>query len=144
MPLTHWGKPLAALEQFIVANTLMKVVKTYRLVAAKNGEEAEMAANSAIKTIEQWLQVTGFVSGADSYRGHSYLEMMIKALLSFREHLEYIQKKAMASIRGLTRMLIQDGNLVGIVLKKQQLRDAAAFFGSAIIWRLRNIELEWR
>jgi len=101
-------------------------------IVAKTTAEVEDMANTAVRKVESWLSLAGLqlaahkteavlissqqlvetakltVGGVDivSQRAIKYLGVMIGTRLSYKEHLEYANKKAAATARSLARILL--------------------------------------
>jgi len=101
-------------------------------IVTKTTAEVENMANTAVRKVELWLSLAGLqlaahkteavlissrklvetvrltVGGVDivSQRALKYLGVMIDSRLSYKEHLEYANKKAAASARSLARILL--------------------------------------
>jgi len=101
-------------------------------IVAKTTAKVEDMANTAVRKVELWLSLAGLqlaahkteavlissrklvetvrltVGGVDivSQRAIKYLGVMIDSRLSYKEHLEYANKKAAASARSLARILL--------------------------------------
>ncbi|XP_070075725.1 uncharacterized protein [Drosophila takahashii] len=99
------------------------------------------AANSAIQAVEAWHSVPE--SGGDggdpgqSQRALKYLGVMLDTRLSFREHLEYANKKARETTRSLCRILLntrvpkQDKRILLASVVKSQLLYAPPVWAEA-------------
>ncbi|SPP81369.1 blast:Putative 115 kDa protein in type-1 retrotransposable element R1DM, partial [Drosophila guanche] len=102
------------------------------VVVAKHLAAAEELANAAVRAVESWLTVAGLDLAAQkteavlissrkavetasvqvggttirSQRAIKYLGVLIDTRLSFKEHLEYVQRKASGTAGALSRMLL--------------------------------------
>lgn len=122
-----WGKTIQSLRQLNVPRSLMKIVRNYfsnRVLLVDNNlgtETHEITAGvsqgsdrgpllwnvmyDGRKILETaQMEVSGMA--ITSQRAIKCLGVMIDARLSFREHLEYIQGKALATTRSLAQILL--------------------------------------
>ncbi|XP_070067052.1 uncharacterized protein [Drosophila virilis] len=74
------------------------------VVVSKELKDVEESCNHSIDRVDQWMAAAGL--GLAAHKTLKYLEVMLDTRLSFREHLEYVHKKAAESCQALSRIML--------------------------------------